>query len=407
MKIPTLVLLLVLAAVGAGQGQPGTQTTQDAARQAEAQRQAFERWQRDEQARQEQIRRAELEGVEVRVKDIARFRGVRSNRLVGFGLVVGLEGTGDTKKTPFTQTLISNLMRDFGTRFDESQLQARNVAAVSITAELPAFAKPGTQIDVIVQSIGDARSLQGGVLLPTPLYPGSNREIAYLVAAGPISIGGFNVSSGGSSVQKNHVNVGRIPGGGTVEAAVPTKLSFDGRMYIEMHNADLTTAQRIAEAINQQHPHYMASALDGATVAVSLPPLKSEVEAMSELEMVRLFADVPAVVVINERTGTIVVGANVRIGPAMIAHGGLSVRIDREPIISQPAPFSQGATVVTGVSNIQADESPTQIALITPNATVGDLAKIFQALKLKATDINIILQMLQAQGALKARIELK
>lgn len=352
------------------------------------------------------LKQVEDEGVEVRLKDIARFRGVRSNQLTGIGLVMGLEGTGDSKKSQATQTVLANLLKDFGTVVDPRSIDAKNVALVTITAELPPFAKPGTRIDVRVSSIGDAKSLQGGTLLQAPLYAAGNREVAYCVAEGPVSIGGFNVGGGGSTVQRNHSTVGLIPGGGIVENSVQTKVLFNGTLFLELDTADLTTANRVASKINEM-PNFYASALDGATVSVSVPEDIPIVQAMSVLERVSVFADTPAAVVINERTGTIVVGGNVRLGPAAIAHGGLNVRIQTFNDVSQPAPFSRGETVEVKNTEVDVEQEPADIAMLPPSATVQDLARIFQALRLKPTDIIAILQALRAQGALKARIEIQ
>jgi flagellar P-ring protein FlgI len=350
---------------------------------------------------------AETQGVEVRIKDIARFRGIRNNQLLGYGLVVGLEGTGDTKNTPFTQTLLANAMRSFGTVVDATQLKVKNVAVVAITAELPPFASPGNQIDVTVQSIGDAKSLQGGTLLQAPLYAAVSRDLVFAVAQGPISIGGFNASSGGNSVQKNHLNVGRIPSGAIVETGVPTKTVFDGRMYLELDEADLTTAQRIAEKLAERFPQFAPHAQTAGTIELTLPEGFSPVQAMSEIEMAQVRADVPAVVVINERTGTIVVGGNVRLGPAMIAKGNLHVTIQKFNDVAMPAPFTLAPPVVVENQRVEAGEQPAQVAMIGPTATVADLAKIFHRLKVNPTDIIAILQALQQQGALKARIKVQ
>lgn len=346
--------------------------------------------------------------MEVRIKDIAHFRGVRSNQVSGFGLVIGLEGTGDTKKTPMTQTLLANLFLDYGTQVDPKNMDVRNVALVIVTCELPPFAKPGAKVDVLVSSVGDAKSLQGGTLLQTPLFAAGNRDRAYVVSEGPISIGGFNASSGGNSVQKNHVNVGRIPEGGIVESSVPTRVLFGGNaMYLELDHEDLTTAQRVATEVSKELPEALATALDGATIQLTLPSGANSVGFMSRIEALKVFADVEAKVVINERTGTIVVGGNVRIGPAAVAHGSLNVRIEQEPVISQPAPLSNGQTVQTTQTQVNAGQDTAKVAMVAPNTTVADLARILQALELKPTDIISILQALRQQGALKARIELQ
>lgn len=351
--------------------------------------------------------RAERDGVEVRIKDIARFRGVRANQVQGIGLVIGLEGTGDTRRMPTTQNLLANLLKDSGTFIDGTAIEARNVALVMVTAELPPFASPGNRVDVTVQSIGDAKSLQGGFLVQTPLYPGANRERAILVAQGPVSIGGFNASSGGASVQKNHVNVGRVPDGGIVETSVETQVAFGGRMYLELDEADLTTAQRVAERLVAKLPETLAVAEDGGTVCLRVPEGIAPVQLMSQIESLTVFADIPALVVVNERTGTIVMGGNVKLGPAVVAHGSLQVVIDQEVIVSQPAPFSKGETVVTQQPTVSATEDTAQVGLLSPNTSINDLARIFQTLKLSPRDIIAILQALREQGALKARIKVQ
>ncbi len=357
-----------------------------------------------DQARRQLIADAEKNGVEVRIKDVARFRGVRANQLQGIGLVVGLTNSGDTKNTPFTANLLANAMKD-KTIIDPRQLKAKNVAVVFVTAELPPFASPGNRVDVTVTSAGDATSLQGGYLLRTPLYGPADSEKAYCVAMGPVSIGGFNVGSNGNLIQKNHTTVGRLSSGGIVEQAVMTQLIFDNKMYLELEEADFTTAQRIAAKLNEFDPSLGAQALDGGTIQVSAIGGKSPVELMSQIESVKFFSDTAATVVINENTGTIVMGGNVKIGPAVVAKGSLTIRVDQEVLISQPLPFTDGQTVVANQSYLNAKESSAQVTLMGPTTTVADLARIFQALRISAQDMIAILQALKAQGALKARIK--
>lgn len=357
--------------------------------------------------RLESIIDAEKNGIEVRIKDIARFRGVRSNQLLGYGLVVGLEGTGDTKNTPFTQTLLANAMKFAGTAVDPNFLKVKNVAVVAITAELPPFSTPGNRIDVTVQSIGDAKSLQGGTLLQAPLYAANSKDVVYAAAQGSVSIGGFNVGSGGNSVQKNHSTVGRIPSGAFVETAVSTQTVFDGKLFLELDEADLTTSKRVAEKIASVWPEYLPRSLTAGTIELNLPPDRLPIESMSEIELLTVRADTAALVVINERTGTIVVGGNVRLGPAVVAKGSLNVRIETDLLVSQPAPFSKGETAVVPQTRVDAREDQAQVALIAPTATVADLAKLFQALRVSPTDIIAILQALQEQGSLKARIKVQ
>jgi flagellar P-ring protein precursor FlgI len=421
MKKSTLVfgMMLALSAVSVAQNATGAPATsvdlkaeanriaaEKAAEEAKAKAQAKAE-QAIREAKLKSIKDAEKNGIEVRIKDIARFRGVRSNQLHGFGLVIGLEGTGDSKKTPFTQQLLANALREFGTAVDATQLNLKNIATVAITAELPPFSAPGNQVDVTVQSIGDAKSLQGGYLLQAPLYAQSDNQKAYVVAQGAVSIGGFQAGANGSSVQKNHLNVGRIPEGGIVEASVTTQLVFGNKMFLEVEEADFTTAQRLATKLSELHPEYAPVALSGGSIQLTLPSNKSAVTAISEIESTTVFADIPAVVVINERTGTVVVGANVKICPAVVAKGSLQVRIDTMNDVSQPNAFSKGTTTTVSNSGVNATEDKVQVAMIAPNTTVADLARIFVELRVSATDIIAILQELKAQGALKARIKVE
>lgn len=397
----TLVSLSALAFCQAGKPvDPKAQAQADAAEKSRQEQRA-----KLDKSRNELIQNAERDGVAVRIKDIARFRGVRGNQLQGIGLIVGLAGTGDTKNTPFTATLLANVMKD-KTLVDPAQLKAKNVAVVFVTAELPAFASPGNRIDITVQSAGDASSLQGGYLLRTPLYAATDERNAYAVAMGPVSIGGFLASSGGASVQKNHPTVGRMPELGFVERAVNTQLVFDGRMYLELNEADFTTATRIAQKLNETDASYMAVALDGGTIQLNMREGKSPVQQMSEVESLNVQSDTMASIVINEKTGAIVIGGNVRLGPAMVAKGSLTIRIEQELLVSQPQPFSQGQTVVATQPTVSASEDQAQVTLMGPATTVAHLARIFQALKISAADMIAILEALRAQGALKARIKL-
>lgn len=352
------------------------------------------------------IRKSETEGVKVRLGDIGSFRGARSNVLQGVGLVVGLAGTGDTKSTPWTTTLISNYMSRWGTVVDDKQVRSKNIAAVMITCEMPAFVAPGTKMDITISSNGDAKSLEGGVLLPTVLTSMLDPQTPICTAYGSVSIGGFNASSGGSKVSKNHALTGIVPGGATVEKSVSTQFLFEGNiMYFDLDDPDFTTVERSATALRTKYPAWTIQPVDGATLKVTLPEGLSATLAAQQLESTDVMANTPATVVVNERTGTIVVGGNVRLGPAVIAHGSLQVTISTDVVVSQPQPFSNGETVVVAVPQVDVTENPAQIALVAPNATLDDLAKILQTLKVSARDIIAILEALQAQGALKARIK--
>ncbi|MCC6685643.1 MAG: flagellar basal body P-ring protein FlgI [Fimbriimonadaceae bacterium] len=350
---------------------------------------------------------AERNGIQVRIKDVGRFRGVRRNQLLGYGLIVGLEGTGDSRKTPFTQTLLANAMKSFGTMIEPGSMEAKNIATVAITAELPPFASPGNSIDITVQSIGDAKSLQGGYLLQAPLFGANDKENAIAVAQGAISIGGFNVSAGGNKIQKNHVNVGRIPGGAIVERVIPYQLVYSGKMFVELDEGDLTTANRIATRIREVRPEFNPVAIDGGTIQIDLPNSLSPVQAMSLIEMVEVKVDIPAMVIVNERTGTIAMGANVRLGPAVISQGSLQIIIEEFNEVSQPGPFSNGRTRDVTNQKVDAVEDTAQVGLLNPVTTIADLARVFQALKVTPRDAIAILQALKEQGSLKARLKIQ
>jgi len=400
---------LVLALVGAVSAQDGGGSGGSAALSPEDKARLEQLLNQQERQRREgqrrEISRLTTEGLPTRLADIGGFRGARSNKLIGYGLVVGLAGTGDSRSTPFTATLMANALARWGTLVNEQQYRAKNIAVVSVQAELPAFAAPGRKMDVTVSSLGDAGSLQGGMLLPTMLGSVADPAAVFAVASGPVSIGGFNAGGGGSTVQKNHALVGTIPGGADIERTVPSQILFEGNvMFFDLDEPDFTTVQRTMDAINDSFSDLKAEALDGVTVKLTVPEGVSPILVAQEIEGLMVRANLPASVVINERTGTIVIGGDVKLGPAVIAHGSLRVRIDTSFGISQPLPLSNGETVVVAVPETSVDEGQAQIAMVGPNATVEDLAAILQALKLTARDVIAILQALQAQGALKARV---
>ncbi len=343
--------------------------------------------------------------MDVRIKDVARFKGVTPNQLEGLGLVVGLNGTGDTQNMPMTSQLLANVGSEI-TAENPSLLNPKNIAVVTVTAELPPFSSPGNRIDVNVQSLGDASSLQGGYLLLTPLH-GAGGKTAIVTAMGPVSIGGFNVAKSGSSVQKNHTTAGRLPEMGVVVQRVPTTIVFGGHMTLELNQEDFTTAQRLADQVNNEHAEYLATPVDAGTIDLTLPTGKNPVQAMSEIEEIRFFADTPATVVISENTGTVVMGGNVRIGPAVVAKGSLTVRIAQDNMISQPSPYSQGTTQAVSNAKVSATEETAQVTEMGPTTSVSDLAVIFAALKISATDIIAILEALRDQGALKAALKIQ
>lgn len=361
-----------------------------------------------DQRRRQLIREAEMVGIDTELAAIGGFRGARSNTIMGYGLVVGLNGTGDSKQISATSTAMSNALSRWGTLVAPDGFKAKNIAIVSVTCEMPAFAAPGRKMDVTVQSLGDAKSLEGGFLLPTPLAPAWDATKIFAQASGGVSIGGYNAGASGSSVRKNHPTAGRVPDGASVEKSVPTQVVFDGNVvYFDLDTPDFTTAKRVAVKIGQAYPNFVAVAEDGVTVKVVLPVGADPVTSLSQIEKLEVYANTPPTVVINERTGTIVVGGNVKLGPALIAHGSLRVRIDTEFMVSQPAPLSNGTTQVIPRSTLTADEDPPQVTVVSPNASLDDLARIFQTLNLTARDIIAILQALSEQGALKARIKIQ
>ena len=361
---------------------------------------------KDEMARRMQnMKRAELNGVAVRIKDVARFRGVRSNKLMGVGVVVGLQGTGDSRKNAQVSQAIQNYMKSMNFDIDVSRMDARNGALVIVSGDLPPFATNGQLMDVTVSTFGDAQSLRGGQLLRTELYAIGDSDTVYGIAEGAVSVGGFGASAGGNQQQVGFLTAGRVAGGGIVEKGAPTKLVYDNRMFIELYEVDLTTATRVQEAINKRNPEFEAVAESGSTISVSLPKGMNPIVAMAKLEEITVMVDNAAVVIVNEKTGSIAIGGNVKIAPVAIALGSISVNIVEEVSVSQPNPFSRnGDTAVVANQRVSADQGPADVAVVAPNSTIADLARIFQELRLKPNDIINILQLLKQQGALKARL---
>jgi flagellar P-ring protein precursor FlgI len=344
---------------------------------------------------------------EVRLKDIAQINGARGNQLIGYGLVVGLEGTGDSKGALFTTQSVANMLQRFGIAVPAAQMKVKNIAAVIVTADLPPFVREGTRIDVTVSSLGDARSLQGGTLLQTPLM-GADGNV-YAVAQGPISVGGFGAASGGASQQKNHLTVGRIPAGAIVEREVPASVVRDNAVFITLNSPDFTTAARVASAIRQKFPQTLPRALDAATIRVELTGEEREdvVTLIAALHEITVQPDAPARVVINERTGTVVLGGNVTLSPAAVAHGNLTVRIDAKLQVSQPPALSGGTTVVTPRRDVKVSEQAERLVALPQAVTVEQLVKALNMLGVSPRDLMSILQALRRAGALHAEIEVQ
>lgn len=336
----------------------------------------------------------------VRIKDIARLETVRENQLTGLGLVVGLSGTGDGRGSLANVQMVANMLERFGISVDVDELRLRNAAAVMVSATLPPFARPGDQIDVTVSSFGDARSLQGGFLLQTPLVAANGQ--VYAVAQGPISIGGFNARGGGSSVQRNHPSVGTISGGAIVERSVPMELGDGETLTWVLREGDFTTAHRVAEAINERFGEALARAVDQSAVVVRIPQVlrTNPVPFVAMVEELTIRPDAVAQVVINERTGTVVLGHDVRIATVAVAHGGLTVRVQPKVDVSQPPPFSDGETVVTRSREITAEEERGQLMVLQSGASVSELVSALNAVGASPRDIIAILQAIKAAGAL-------
>lgn len=343
-----------------------------------------------------------------RIKELASIQGVRSNQLVGYGLVAGLDGTGDqTQQTPFTVLSIINMLRNMGTNLPAfSTLQLKNVAAVMVTANLPPFSKNGQLLDVTVSSIGNAKSLRGGTLLMTPLK-GADGQV-YAMAQGNLLVGGVGASAGGSSVQVNHLGVGRIAGGATVEREVPTDLGQGEFIHLELNQADFTTASRVVEAINRTLGQGTAVALDGRQIRVAAPIDNNQrVAFMSRMENISVNPgeDIPRVI-LNARTGSIVMNKEVKLDTVAVAHGNLSVVISSEPLVSQPEAFSQGQTVQTEAAEIEIKEKKGELVMVKAGASLGEVVKALNAVGASPQDLLAILQAMKAAGALKAELEI-
>lgn len=345
----------------------------------------------------------------VRIKEVATVQGVRSNQLTGFGLVVGLDGTGDqTTQMPYTAQGLTNYLQQLGISLPAgatSQLQLKNIAAVMVTAQLPAFAQPGQWVDVNVSSMGNAKSLKGGTLIATPLR-GADGEI-YALAQGNVVVGGAGASAGGSKVQVNHLSAGRVPDGAQVERSVPTPLHEGETIKLGLNASDFQTARKVARVINERLGGGTATALDGRTVQVQAPQDPgARVNFIAELEELPLPDSTPAAkVVINPRTGSIVLNQAVTLGPCAIAHGNLSITISSTPVISQPAPLSQGQTVVAQKSDIQIKQDGGKVLQVPASPQLADVVRALNTLGATPQDLLAILQAIKAAGALNAELE--
>ena len=341
-----------------------------------------------------------------RVKDIASVLGVRSNHLIGYGLVVGLNGTGDSSNTPFTDQSIHSLLNRLGITVPPGvKAKSKNVAAVMVSAVLPPFAKPGQYIDVTVSSLGNAKSLRGGTLLMTPLK-GLDGQV-YAVAQGNLIVGGLDASGAdGSRITINVPSAGRIPNGALVERSVPTAFARGSELVLTLHTADFTTAHRLAQAINDRFGPGRAAAVDAASVRVTPPPGQAaRVSFVAELENLTLEpGEAPARVVINARTGTVVIGKHVRVTAAAVSHGNLVVTISERAQVSQPAPFSRGTTQVVPQSQVDVNQEDNRMFLFQPGVTLEEIVEAVNRVGAAPGDLVAILEALKEAGALRAEL---
>jgi flagellar P-ring protein precursor FlgI len=342
-----------------------------------------------------------------RIKDIADVEGVRPNQLSGYGVVVGLEGTGDGQQSLFTVQSILSMLRRRGVTIsiDPRQIRVKNAAAVVVTATLPPFSRSGNRIDVQLSSIGDAKSLRGGMLISTPLL-GSDQQV-YAVAQGAVSIGGgFSAQAAGASATSGHPTVGVVTGGAIVEREVPVTLGADGIVRLSLHEADVTTATRVASAVNTSLGDGTAQAVDPATIEVHLLEHERAMTLLPEIENLEVAPDRRAKVIVNERTGTVIMGEEVRIAPVAIAHGSLQIQVKTDLGVSQPAPFSNGQTVVVPDSTINVEGGKPQRLALLGGVNLGQLVGGLNALGVTPQDLIAVLQAIKSAGALDAELEL-
>lgn len=348
-----------------------------------------------------------------RIKDLGHVEGVRPNQLVGYGLVVGLDRTGDTQRSAFTLQSLTAMLSRLGIRIDPKELLLRNVAAVMVTAKLPPFVRPGSPLDVQVSAIGDARSLVGGTLVLTPMNGVDGKT--YAMAQGALQVGGHEVRGrSGSRLQKNHLNVGRIPGGALVERGVPVVMAEGGVLRIELHRPDFTTASLVAAAVNQKAQDLagdpaavLARAADAGVVEVTVPEAsRPDLAAfVAKVEVLSVTPDASARVVVNGRTGTVVLGEDVRIGTVAIAHGPLTLEVEETPAVSQPGPLSGGTTAVVPASRVTATEPKDDLVVVKEGATIQNVVQALNALGASPRDLVDILQAIDAAGALHGTLE--
>jgi len=338
----------------------------------------------------------------VRLKDIAAIQGEMTTPLVGYGLVVGLNKTGDRRQTIFPAQTLAAMLERFGQSVPAAALKVENIAAVMVTAQLGPYARQGARVDMTVASLGDARSLQGGILTPTALLGPDGSLMA--LGQGPLSIGGFGAGGGGSSVQINHLTVGRVPAGALVQVTRSAGMGPADVVQLALREPDFVSASRIASALDEELGAGSARVLDAGAVAIQVPPAYRNgiPDLIARIEPLAIELDVVARVVVNERTGTVVLGGDVRLGAAAVAHGNLSVRIATRLEVSQPTPLSRGTTEVVAQTEVEVDENEAQMVSLEPGATLADVVRALNLLGATPRDIIAIMQSLKAAGALRA-----
>jgi len=371
---------------------------------------------------------AATSAMSVRLKDMAEFKGVRKNQLMGYGLVVGLNGTGDKAGTDFTVQSLVNMLERLGVHVDKNNVNMKNVAAVMVTANIPPFARAGQKIDITISSMGDAQSLQGGTLLLTPLR-GVDRKV-YALAQGPLAVGGYTAGgAAGGGATKNHPTVARIARGATVEREIPVTLQGREFLTLLLNNPDFTTAIRVRNSINEKFGQILASTADSGTIQIQVPHnfRNNIVQMIAAIENLQVVPDTKAKVVVNEKTGTVVIGENVRISTVAVAHGNLSIQIKESVNVSQPSPFAPappdgtgatqlpldngpimapgGQTVVSPNSDVYATEEDNKLLLVPSGSTIGELVRALNAIGVTPRDLMTILMTIKAAGALQAEIE--
>ncbi|MBF0572822.1 MAG: flagellar basal body P-ring protein FlgI [Desulfamplus sp.] len=342
-----------------------------------------------------------------RIKDIAAIKGIRTNQLIGYGLVIGLDGTGDKSGTDFTTQGLANMMERMGISVDKNSLKVKNIAAVMVTANIPPFSRIGNKLDVVASSVGDAKSLSGGTLLLTPLK-GVDGKV-YALAQGPVAIGGSSAGDAGGSKQKNHLQVARIANGATVEREIPMKLDGKKNLTLSLLNPDFTTASRVAETINASIGKGVAETVDSSALQLNIPENMQEhqvAEFIADIESLEVIPDTKAKVVVNEKTGTVIIGDNVTISTVAVAHGNLTVSIKKDADVSQPAPLSDGQTVVTPQTNVNMEEEKVRLMTLEGGTTIGELVRGLNSIGATPRDMITILQSIKAAGALQADLEI-